>query len=74
VRRGEHKHLPYENLQGRRYNTVALYAPRGVQLTSDWIGKPRASTAEDLIQFLLERPPCQVALVIVLDNASLHRC
>jgi transposase len=74
VRRGERKRLPYENPQGRRYNTLVLYAPRGVQPAWDWIGKPRAFTAEDLIHFLLERPPCPVPLVIVLDNASLHRC
>jgi hypothetical protein len=73
VRRGERHRVPYENPQGRRYNTLVLYAPRGVQPAWDWIGKPRAFTAEDLIHFLLERPPCPVPLVIVLDNASLHR-
>jgi transposase InsO family protein len=73
VRRGERKRVPYENRRGRRYNTLVLYAPRGVQPAWDWIGKPRAFTAEDLIHFLLERPPCPVPLVIVLDNASLHR-
>jgi transposase len=73
VRRGERKRIPYENPQGRRYNTLVLYAPRGVQPAWDWIGKPRAFAAEDLIHFLLERPPCPVPLVIVLDNASLHR-
>ena len=74
MRRGERKRVPYENPQGRRWNTLVLYAPRGVQPAWDWIGKPRAFTAEDLIHFLLERPPCPVPLVIVLDNASLHRC
>jgi putative transposase len=32
----------------------------------------RAFTGPDLVEFLLERPPCPVPLVIVLDNASLH--
>lgn len=73
MRRGERKRIRYENPQGRRYNTLVLYAPRGVQPAWDWIGKPRAFTAEDLIAFLLERPPCPVPLVIALDNASLHR-
>jgi transposase len=50
-----------------------VYAPTGVQPAWDWIGKPRAFTAEDFVAFLLERPPCPVPLVIVLDNASLHR-
>ncbi len=70
---GERKHIPYENPQGRRWNTLALYAPDGVQPAFDWIGSPRAFTADDLLHFLLARPPCPVPLVIVLDNASLHR-
>jgi len=31
VRCGERKRVPYENPQGRRYNTLVLYAPHGVQ-------------------------------------------
>jgi putative transposase len=73
VRRGERKRVPYENPQGRRYNALVLYAPRGVQPAWDWIGKPRASTAEDLIAFLLQRPPGPVPLVITWDTAWL-RC
>jgi len=53
---------------------LVLYAPTGVQPAWDWIGKPRAFTAEDFVEFLLQRPPCPVPLVVVLDNASLHRC
>jgi transposase len=72
VRAGERKYVPYENPERRRYNTLALYAPDGVQPTFDWIGSPRACTAPDLVHFLLERPPWPVPLVIGLDNASLH--
>jgi putative transposase len=72
VRAGERKYVPYENPQRRRYNTLALYAPDGVQPAFDWIGSPRAVTGADLVAFLLERPPCPVPLVIVLENASLH--
>ena len=72
VRAGERKYVPYENPERRRYNTLALYAPDGVQPAFDWIGSPRAFTGPDLVAFLLERPPCPVPLVIVLDNASLH--
>ncbi len=72
VRAGERKYVPYENPQRRRYNTLALYAPDGVQPAFDWIGSPRAFTAPDLVHFLLERPACPVPLVVVLDNASLH--
>jgi putative transposase len=70
---GERKRVPDENPQGRRWNTLALSAPDGAHPAFDWIGSPRAFTAEDLIRFLLERPPCPVPLVVVLDNASLHR-
>jgi putative transposase len=72
VRAGERKSVPYENPQRRRYNTLVLYAPDGVQPAFDWLGSPRAFTGADLVHFLLERPPCPVPLVIVLDNASLH--
>ncbi len=72
VRAGERKSVPYENPQRRRYNTLVLYAPDGVQPAFDWIGSPRAFTGADLVHFLLERPPCPVPLVIVLDNSSLH--
>jgi putative transposase len=72
VRAGERKSVPYENPQRRRYHTLVLYAPDGVQPAFDWIGSPRAFTGLDLVEFLLERPPCPVPLVIVLDNASLH--
>jgi putative transposase len=72
VRAGERKYVPYENPERRRYNTLALYASDGVQPAFDWIGSPRAFTGLDLVEFLLERPPCPLPLVIVLDNASLH--
>jgi putative transposase len=72
VRAGERKYVPYENPERRRDNTLALYASDGVQPAFDWIGSPRAFTGPDLVEFLLERPPCPVPLVIVLDNASLH--
>ncbi len=72
VRAGERKYVPYENPERRRYNTLALYAPDGVQPAFDWIGSPRAFTSAALVAFLLERPPCPVPLVIVLDNASFH--
>ena len=72
VRAGEREYVPYENPERRRYNTLVLYAPDGVQPAFDWIGSRRAFTGPDLVAFLLERPPCPVPLVIVLDNASLH--
>jgi putative transposase len=73
VRAGERQSVPYENPQRRRYNTLVLYAPDGVPPAFDGIGSPRAFTGPDLVHFRLERPPCPVPLVIVLDNASLQQ-
>ena len=73
VLHGDRKRVPGENPQHRRWNTLALYAPEGLQPAYDWIGSRWGFTADDLFHFLLERPPCPVPLFIVLDNASLHR-
>ena len=73
VRRGERKRIPYENPQGRRYNVLALYAPDGPAPALDWYGTRHHLTADDLLGFLLVRPPSPVPLVVVLDNASFHR-
>jgi hypothetical protein len=70
VRAGERKYVPYENPERRRYTRLALYAPNGVQSAFDWIGSPRAFTGPDLVEFLRERPPCPVPLVIVLRPAA----
>jgi transposase len=73
VRRGERKRVPDENPQGRRYNTLVLYAPDGPAPALDWYGTRHHLTADDLLGFLLVRRPCPVPLVVVLDNASFHR-
>lgn len=74
VRAGERKRIPYENPQGRRYNTMALYVPTGPHPAFDWCGRSqRHLLAADLVEFLCQRPITEPPLVIVLDNASLHR-
>ena len=74
VRRGERKRVPFEQPQGRRYNTMALYVPAGPHAAFDWCGTSRGHFhAEDLVHFLRQRPATDVPLVIVLDNASFHR-
>jgi putative transposase len=73
VRQGERKRVPYENPQGRRYNALVLYAPEGPAPALDWYGTKHHLTADDLLGFLLVRPPCPVPLVVALDNASFHR-
>ena len=73
TRHGERKRVPFENPQGRRYNTMALVVPVGPSAAFDWIGTGCHFTAADLIRFLLDRPRTDVPLVVVLDNAGLHR-
>ena len=74
ARAGERKRLPYENPQGRRYNTMALYVPAGRHAAFDWCGTTRRHfVAADLVHFLRQRPATAVPLVVVLDNAGLHR-
>ena len=74
VRPGGRKRVPYEPPQGRRYNTMALYVPAGPHAAFDWCGTSRRHfRAADAIDFLGQRPVTDVPLVIVLDNAGMHR-
>jgi hypothetical protein len=74
VRAGERKRVPYESPQGRRYNTMALSVPAGPHAAFDWCGTTRRHfQGADLVHFLGQRPRTDVPLVLVLDNASLHR-
>ena len=74
VRRGERKRVPFEQPQGRRSNTMALYVPAGPHAAFDRCGTSRRHfQAADLVHFLCQRPKTAVPLVIVLDNAGLHR-
>jgi transposase len=67
------KRVPYENPQGRRYNLLALYVPDGPQAALDWSGAGRHLSSADLVDFLRSRPASAVPLVVVLDNAGLHK-
>jgi putative transposase len=74
VRKGARKRVPYEAPQGRRYNTMALLVPAGPHAAFDWCGTTRRHfRADDVVHFLGQRPRTDVPLVLVLDNASLHR-
>jgi len=74
TRCGERKHLPYENPQGRRLNVLAALVRDDPSPSLTWDTAPRSLTSADLLAFLpgiprrTDRP-----LVVVLDNASLHR-
>jgi putative transposase len=74
VRPGARKRVPYEQPQGRRYNAMALYVPSGPDAAFDWCGTTRRHfAAADLLDFLGQRPKTRVPLILVPDNASLHR-
>lgn len=70
---GERKRIPYENPQGRRINALALLAPYGPQPSLTWDHVPRTLTSEDLLVMLDGIPRGREPVVIVLDNAGLHR-
>jgi DDE superfamily endonuclease len=74
TRRGERKRIPYENPQGRRRNVLAALVKVGPSPSLTWDSAPRSLRSSDLLAFLPAIPRrTDVPLVIVLDNASLHR-
>lgn len=79
--RGERKLVPYENPQGRRANAISVYLPfsrqagngqSGVQPELWWDVVPRTLRAEDVLLILEAIPRGKGALVVVLDNGSIH--
>jgi putative transposase len=71
--RGRRKRLPYENPQGKRVNALAALRVSG-SAEVDWDLFRRTLQADDLLAFLrtLPREP-GTPLVVVLDNASIHK-
>ena len=66
--------MPYENPQGRRVNVMAVLVPQGPAPSLTWGPAPRTLTAQDLVRFVQEGVPRGKGdLVVVLDNASIHR-
>jgi putative transposase len=83
--KGERKTVPYENPQGRRVNAISVYLPFGRQAAGKradgkpikpselwWDEVPRTLRAEDVLAILEAIPRGKGALVVVLDNASIH--
>lgn len=79
--RGVRKVVPYENPQGRRANAISVYLPFGRQSSGEqgeerpelwWDVVPRTLRAEDVLLILEAIPRGNGALVVVLDNASIH--
>lgn len=65
--------IPYENPQGRRVNALAVWIPWGPRRSLWWDAVPRTLRSEDLLLILEAIPRGDGELVVVLDNASLHR-
>jgi transposase InsO family protein len=79
--KGERKLVPYENPQGRRANAISVYLPFGRQASNEqllgqpelwWDVVPRTLRAQDVLLILEAIPRGKGALVVVLDNASIH--
>jgi hypothetical protein len=74
TRCGERKRIPYANPQGRRLNVLAALVRDDPSPSLTWDTAPRSLTSQDLLAFLPTIPRrTDVPLVVVLDNASLHR-
>lgn len=71
---GQRKVVPYENPGGRRVNVLAALVKDGPQPSLTWDMQPRTLRASDLLAFLpgIPRQP-KTPLVVVLDNAGMHR-
>jgi transposase len=83
--KGQRKLVPYENPKGRRANAISVYLPFGNQANLRraegkgqvepelwWDVVPRTLRAQDVLRVLEEIPRGPGALVVVLDNASVH--
>ena len=71
--RGRRTRIPYENPEGRRVNALAVWIPWGPRRSLWWDAVPRTLRSEDLLLILEAIPRGEGELVVVLDNASLHR-
>jgi putative transposase len=70
---GARKRLPYENPQRRRLNTLAVLVKHGAPPALYWASKQGSITADEVVRFLHALPPLDKPLVVVLDNAGIHR-
>lgn len=74
TRVGQRKQIPYENPQGRRLNVLAAYSPFGSQPALTWGLEHGSLVSTQLLDFVQQLPRLpDKPLVIVLDNASMHR-
>jgi hypothetical protein len=73
MRRGERKRLAYQNTQRRRVNAIAVRITAGAAPALHWQTARTSFTATDVVTFLLALPKLARPLIIVLDNAGIHR-
>jgi putative transposase len=70
---GTRKLVPYEYPQGRRVNAIGVLLPYGDQPALWWDTVARTLTADDVLTIIAAIPRGPGELVVVLDNASIHR-
>ena len=70
---GRRPFIPYENPQGRRLNVLSALLLEPDRTSFWWMQSYCSLTSPDLLYFLEALPPDDLPLVVVLDNASIHR-
>ena len=65
--------MPHENPEGRRLNAFGVLIRHGPRRSLWWDAVPRTLRSEDLLAILGAIPRGDHPLVVVLDNASIHR-
>jgi transposase len=69
--------MPYENPEGRRVNVLATLTVDGSAPALHWVGYAGTWRGEHLVrlceQLLDAHGPVGLPIVVVLDNASIHR-
>lgn len=73
ARKGERKVIPYENTENRRVNALAVLVQSGGERWLWWEAMPRTFRSEDVLALIEAIPHPNGELVVVLDNAGLHR-
>jgi transposase len=67
------KVIPYENPDNRRVNVMAVHIPYGPQRSFWWNTAARGFRSEDLLALIEAVPRANGELIVVLDNAGMHR-
>lgn len=65
--------MAYENTQRRRVNAVALHITAGATPALYWRTRRASITATDVVRFLQALPQPDQPMIVVLDNAGIHR-